>query len=118
MPRVLVLIFIAACAGTPTGSSCPTADPPTYDNFGRQFFADYCTGCHSANASNRHGAPTSQNFDSEADIKAHALDIDLQAAAGPKSKNTEMPDLDGPVRMAPSEAQRTMLGQYLACMQQ
>src|SRR5262245_50603383 len=118
MLRALFLLFIAACAGTPTGSSCPTSDPPTYDNFGRQFMADYCTGCHSSSATSRHRAPKSLNFDTEADIQKHAADIDLEAASGPKSTNTDMPDLDGPVRSAPSDAERTKLGQYLACMQQ
>jgi len=116
MHRILYVLWFAACASTPTGSSCPTA-PPTYDNFGRQFMASYCTGCHSANATDRHGAPTSQNFDTEAEIVLHAQAIDVEAAAGPNATNTSMPALDGPVHAAPPYAERATLGQYLACMQ-
>jgi uncharacterized membrane protein len=110
--------MVAACASTPTESTCPPSDPPTYDNFGRQFMASYCTGCHSRDSTDRHSAPTNQNYDSEADIRLHAADIDLEAAAGPKSTNTSMPDLRGPVHAAPSDAERTKLGQLLACMKQ
>lgn len=111
----LLLSVVAACS-SPTGSTCPPTNPPTYGSFGEQFFADYCTGCHSANATNRHDAPGDQNFDTEADIKKHADDIDSEAAAGPDATNTDMPDLSGPVHTPPSVEERKLLGQYLACL--
>jgi hypothetical protein len=118
---IYVLLFAtAACTSTPSGSTCPPseADVPTYDNFGREFMETYCTGCHSANAPDRHGAPSDQNYDSEADVKKHASAIDTEAAAGPNAMNTAMPELAGPVHSAPTQAERERLGQFLACEQQ
>jgi uncharacterized membrane protein len=116
MKSLASLLLVAVACSAPTGSSCPPTDPPTYATFGEQFFTDYCTGCHSANAANRHGAPKDQNFDSEDDIRKHADDIDVEAAAGPNATNTSMPELDGPVKTAPSVEERKLLGQYLACV--
>ena len=77
----------------------------------------YCTGCHSSEAANRHGAPRDVNLDSEAGVIAHASAIDEEAAAGPDAMNTAMPDMSGPVHMQPTEAERAQLGQFLACEQ-
>ena len=115
MKLFAILLLAAACTGSPTGSTCPTDNPPTYASFGQHFFETYCNGCHSANAASRHGAPADQNYDTEADIKKHASDIDEQAASGPNGTNTSMPDLSGPVRMQPSMAEGVQLGQFLAC---
>jgi uncharacterized membrane protein len=109
------LAFAAACTSSPTNSTCPTASAPTYDGFGKPFFAQYCNGCHAADAPNRHNAPADQIFDTEADIKAHAADIDDVAAKGPSATNDAMPDMSGPVHAAPTDAEREMLGQFLAC---
>lgn len=111
------LLFAACTGGEPTGATCPTENAPTFESFGDKFFADYCRGCHSANAADRHGAPGSQNYDTEEQVAAHAADIDQWAAAGPGAINTAMPDLSGPVHAAPTDAEREQLGQYLACMQ-
>ncbi len=110
-----ILLVTGACTSAATGSQCPTTNPPTYASFGMQFFTTYCTGCHSRMAANRHDAPGDQNYDTEADIKAHLADIDAEAAAGPNAKNTDMPDMSGPVHMQPSMAERETLGQFLAC---
>jgi uncharacterized membrane protein len=115
MKYLAALLLAAGCGGSATGSTCPTNNPPTYASFGQHFFATYCTGCHSATAANRHDAPGDQNYDTEAEIKAHADDIDQVAASGPAATNTSMPDLSGPVRMQPSLAERVQLGQFLAC---
>ncbi|HEY5952646.1 MAG TPA: hypothetical protein VIV40_44410 [Kofleriaceae bacterium] len=122
MSRLLALLFVAttACASTPSGSTCPP-DPtnvPTYDTFGREFMETYCISCHSATATDRHGAPSDQNYDTEEDVRKHAADIDAEAAAGPNAMNTSMPDLSGPVHAQPTNAEREMLGQFLACEQQ
>ena len=110
-------LSLAACgSGSPTGSACPTDNPPTYASFGQQFFTTYCTGCHSATASNRHDAPGSQNYDTEADVIRHAAEIDETAAKGPDATNTIMPELGGTVTRKPTDAEREMLGQYLACV--
>src|SRR5512140_2932452 len=109
------LLAFAACGGTPTGSSCPPVNPPTWDGFGLPFFIKYCEGCHARTVANRHGAPGDQVFDNEPEIVAHAAEIDEVAAAGPHARNDVMPDLSGPVRMPPSDAERFRLGEFLAC---
>jgi uncharacterized membrane protein len=115
MKHALLVLAFAGCASTSSGATCPTANAPTYDSFGKQFFATYCTGCHSASSTDRHGAPKDLNYDTEADIRAHAMDIDLVAASGPSATNTKMPELTGAVRVQPTEAEREQLGQFLAC---
>jgi uncharacterized membrane protein len=111
-----MFLLLAACSGSSTtGSTCPSSGAPTYDSFGRQFFATFCNGCHSHSAGNRHGAPSDQVFDTEAEIRAHATDIDEVAAKGPNATNEDMPDMGGPVRSAPSDQQRALLGKFLAC---
>lgn len=115
----LLASLLAACdEGSPTGATCPPTTPPTYASFGQGFFSTYCTSCHSANSTNRHGAPGSQNYDTEADVIRHAADIDEAAAAGPDATNTFMPELGGTVTSKPTQAEREMLGQYLACLMQ
>jgi len=111
-----MFLALAACSGTSTtGSTCPSSGAPTYDNFGRRFFTTYCSGCHGAGAPNRRGAPRDQVFDTEAQIKAHAAEIDAVAAKGPNASNDDMPDMAGPVRSPPSALERERLGQLLAC---
>ena len=113
---VAPLFALAACTSTqPTGASCPTANAPTYESFGKSFFGTYCTACHSATSENRHGAPTNLNYDTEAEIRAVVDDIDANAAAGPNGTNTFMPELIGDVKTAPTQAERETLGQFLAC---
>ena len=110
------ILSLGACASTPSGAVCPTTDPPTYASFGDAFFEANCRGCHSANATSRHGAPGDQNYDSEAEIKRHAADIDGVAAAGPDATNDSMPELGSVVPTAPTQAERERLGEYLACL--
>jgi len=119
---LLALFALIACAlvgacDSPTGSTCPPTNAPDYATFGKPFFETYCLDCHSASSQNRHGAPTDQNYDTEADIKKHAADIDSEAAAGPDATNTAMPELSPRVPHAPSLDERKLLGQFLACEQ-
>ena len=115
--KYLLLAMVVACGGNPTGSACPTTDPPTFQTFGDAFFAEYCRECHSANSTNRHGAPKDQNYDTEDDIRKHAADIDVEAASGPDATNDAMPQLAGSVTTRPSKEERALLGEYLACEQ-
>lgn len=116
---VLFLSLIAGCtSSSPSGATCPESNAPTYGSFGMDFFTKYCTDCHSANATNRHDAPNDMNFDTIDDIRAHATDIDEEAASGPKATNTDMPDLDLNVPAAPTMAEREMLGQFIACVKE
>jgi len=117
----LALAFsTTACdeGGDPTGADCPTTNPPSYASFGQTFMTTYCTSCHSSSSTNRHGAPKSMNFDTEADVKKHADDIDRWSAAGPAATNTQMPEIGGTVTAKPSQAEREVLGQFLACEMQ
>lgn len=117
MKRLLALLLVSACSSAPalTGARCPATDPPSYRSFGQAFFAAYCTGCHSHAAPDRYGAPPDLDFDTEPEIVAAATMIEIEAAAGPRSTNTDMPDLDGPVHAAPTDTERTELGRFLAC---
>jgi uncharacterized membrane protein len=114
-----VFSILAACtaSNSSTGASCPTANPPTYATFGQRFFANYCTGCHSAVARDRYGAPPGLDFDSEAEIRAHAAAIDATSATGPRGDNIDMPDTTGPVLVPPTHEERATLAQWLACEQ-
>ena len=49
---------IAEDPGPSTGSTCPSEQTLTYESFGSDFFASYCTSCHSSELSgpDRHGA--------------------------------------------------------------
>jgi hypothetical protein len=99
--------------GTPTGAECPDGGTLTYESFGQEFMASYCTNCHSAEleGSARHGAPADHDFDTLDGIQSVADHIDQYAAAGPDSTNTTMPPTDP----KPSMAEREMLGEWLAC---
>lgn len=118
MLRTLLLSTLIACSASPTNSTCPTSNAPTYGSFGSDFFTKYCTDCHSANSTNRHDAPSDVNLDTLADIQKHLEDIDLTAAAGPNATNTSMPELDQKVTMEPTQAEREMLGQFIACVKE
>jgi cytochrome c5 len=101
---VCFALSLAACASSdegPSGATCPTANPPTYANFGKAFFDTTCLSCH-------------PSYATEAGIKADAAQIDIEAGKGPTATNTAMP----PRTPAPSDAEREKLGQYMACLQQ
>jgi uncharacterized membrane protein len=74
----------------------------------------YCVSCHSSTLSGaeRRGAPSDHNFDSLIGIVEELDHIDEDAAAGPNVVNRVMPPAGLP---APSVAERTLLGEWLAC---
>jgi len=88
--------------GDPTGATCPSNSTLTYENFGRTFFATNCLECHSSKES--------PHFNTLEQIQAAKDLIDRAAASGPNATNTYMPE-DGEV----SDADRTKLGEWLAC---
>lgn len=97
--------LLAGCGedeGTPTGSNCPDTSALTYETFGQAFMAANCLSCHS-------GAE-SPNLTTLAAIQQNAAAIDRSAAAGPKATNTIMPE-----NAAVATAERTKLGEWLAC---
>lgn len=122
---VLASVLLAACGGNEdppveppdsgpsSGSTCPSDSTLTYENFGMQFFADYCTRCHSTMPENgtRSGAPRGLDWDQIETVRVYAEQIDRMAAAGPDATNTGMPPRDP----RPTTAERTDLGEWLAC---
>jgi mono/diheme cytochrome c family protein len=102
----VALLALAGCGqnslGDATGSTCPTGSTLTYATFGKAFFATNCLSCHASQQI--------PHFNSVEDIRASKDDIDRAAASGPNATNTYMPE-DGDV----SDADRTKLGEWLAC---
>jgi uncharacterized membrane protein len=98
-----------------TGAVCPPGGSTlTWASFGQAFFATYCTRCHASTlvgGGARSGAPAGLNWDEHATVMANAGRIDAVAGAGPRNVNTVMP-LSG---VAPTEAERRQLGEWLAC---
>jgi uncharacterized membrane protein len=103
----------APTGGLPTGATCPPGSDLTYDSFGRQFFSDYCTRCHSTSVTGaaRMNAPLDHNFDTLDGVKQEIEHVDEVAAAGPDSTNTLMP----PDGKKPSAEERLKLGEWIAC---
>jgi hypothetical protein len=87
---------------------CPEDSFLTFENFGAIHLLNYCTGCHSSGlpADQRQGAPLEIVFDGIEDVRAHAPRI--WARAG--DHNATMPPVG-----APSESERALLGEWLAC---
>jgi uncharacterized membrane protein len=122
---LLASVLFAACGGDDdppgqnagpgpsSGSTCPSNSTLTYENFGRQFFEDFCTRCHSTMPENgsRSGAPRGLDWDQLDIVRAYAMEIDKMAAAGPDATNTSMPPRDP----RPTIAERQDLGEWLAC---
>jgi mono/diheme cytochrome c family protein len=102
-----VAVSFAACGGglgDPTGATCPSGSTLSYENFGKAFFETNCNSCHGA------GGAQSPKFDTVERIRASRGEIDRAAAKGPKASNDYMPDGRGV-----SDAERTKLGEWLAC---
>lgn len=103
----------SAETGASSGAVCPDGGSDlTYDNFGKDFFSAYCVSCHASTLTGaaRVGAPANHDFDTLAGIRAQIDHIDETTAAGPSATNTSMPPSGGP-----TEAERTKLGEWLAC---
>ena len=110
----LIALSLAGCGeGQKSGAVCPTTQTLTYDNFGKKFMDSYCQRCHAKaqTGAARSGAPDDDYFDTVADVRRLAEEIDGLAAAGPAAVNTEMPEADP----RPTEAERRQLGEWLAC---
>ena len=97
--------------GSPTEATC---DPRlTYDNFGQAFMTTYCTRCHSSEVAGgqRRGAPDDHDYDTREGVQADPTHIELASAMGPAAKNSRMP----PYGAMPTDHERELLGQWLAC---
>ena len=102
-----------------SGARCPPTVPdtniplPSYNNFGKAFFDDYCLRCHSTQltGADRNGAPEDRNFDTLELIRDQRHLIDGVAAFGSLSENDIMPQSNP----KPTDTERKVLGQWLAC---
>ena len=112
-----LLLSISACSqsetsGQYTGASC---DPYLiYELDIAPLMERYCVSCHASTLAltRRHGAPGDHDFDSEQGLLDNADHVELVAAAGPDAENHSMPPKGWP---QPDEAERRLLGQWLAC---
>lgn len=77
----MILALLWSCAGDPADTAADAAlaacaEAPqgvTWGSFAHGFFTTYCLSCHSAaNVDHRNGAPSTVNFDTEADVVALA----------------------------------------------
>lgn len=117
MRRLAIALLAGGCntvlLGPPTQSVCPPDSTLTYVNFGQPFMTNYCIQCHSSKlmGPDRMGAPLLHDFDTLYGIQPFVSHIDETTASGPAATNTSMP-MAPP---APSQAEREMLGEWLAC---
>lgn len=121
---VILIALLAGCGsdddgdgaaiGAPTGATCPDGGTSlTWKGFAEPFVESYCLRCHSDDVSGtaRQGAPRDHNFDTHFECRAFAAHMDQWAGAGPDAINTAMP----PSEPRPSEEERRMLSEWLAC---
>ncbi len=79
--RLGALPCLLACAGAPEETGETAADPcagraeVTWSGFGDAFFGEWCRSCHSVDAADRAGAPSSINFDTIDDARTYAESI-------------------------------------------
>ncbi|MEO8700333.1 MAG: hypothetical protein ABI867_09830 [Kofleriaceae bacterium] len=94
--------------GEPSGATCPPDSQLTWESFGRDFMAEFCTRCHAAGlqGGQRRGAPIEHDFDSQAGVQLELDHVDA-AAAG----SVLMP----PSSPRPSPGERRQLAEWLAC---
>ncbi len=86
-----------------TTHPCPQGGTTlTYDNFGQQFFQNYCVSCHGGS-----NGYSSRSFTDVATIRSQAADIFRNAA----EDNTTMP----PGPYDPPQEDRYKLADWLAC---
>lgn len=115
----LVALASSGCNGDDSEPTEPASDCPpggttlTAQNFGQEFFQDYCTRCHSSTLMGpaRNGAPPEANFDTLAGIRAELEEIDARAGADGTEVHTSMP----PGPPTPTDAERLQLSEWLAC---
>lgn len=132
MRTALLCLVLAACTNTatpePTGATCSDADMAslTWESFGQDFMATYCTQCHSSSLrhAQRNGAPLYHDYDTLLDTMKIPDHIDEQAGKGPEATNQLMPPSRCPSTPGgkldrdcakPSDDQRAKLASWLAC---
>ena len=113
----LSLAFVLAACGNDSATQPPGPDPQPdtceqsylrYDNFGAEFTANWCRGCHSSKvpAGMRQNAPIDVNFDDAADLHDWGARIRVRATGEAAS----MPPAGGP-----SAEERALLAEWIDC---
>jgi mono/diheme cytochrome c family protein len=102
MKRTALFLFASAFLLSACGEkldpvqtqTCDPAQAVNYTDDLAPLFARYCTGCHSANAANRNGAPIGVDFDSygAAAASAESANIRVQAGSMPPPQVSLRPD--------------------------
>jgi cytochrome c5 len=80
-----------------TGDCSEEERAVNWENWGAGFFASYCRACHSADTSNRRGAPESVNFDTVEQVAAMRAAVEstvLVGASMPPGGGVLAEDLD------------------------
>ena len=109
---VALLTVVPACDDSggeaPETVHCDRQPPLDWDNFGEGFFALHCTECHSSTNSNvqRSGAPIGLDFDTYGEVVREVSRIEAVATG---------PDAAMPPSKEPTEAELTMLREWLEC---
>jgi len=107
-----VLTIAPACDDSggeaPETVDCDRQPPLDWDNFGDGFFSLHCTSCHSAKNSDvqRSGAPIGLDFDTYGEVVRDVSRIEVAALGN---------DAAMPPSGEPTEAEMTMLREWLAC---
>jgi uncharacterized membrane protein len=112
----LVGVLVALLAACGTDAAPPSTIPDencessilTYDNFGKLFMLDWCRGCHSSGLVEgmRQGAPLEFNFEDVDTIRELAPIMAMKATGS-------MPVM--PPAAGPSDDERALLAEWLAC---
>ncbi len=98
---MILFALTSACdttAGSPTGAACDPGLELTWDTFGQDFMQTYCVNCH-------------RSFDSLGGVQGRIGAIDSTTGIGPDAHNKSMPQSG----MRPTDEERTLLANWLAC---
>lgn len=98
----MILLWLAACA---TDSATCDSAAVSWDNFTAGFIAGRCQSCHGSGAADRHGAPESVTFDTEAEV--------VDQAEGVRDSVLERQSM--PPAGGLTDTERERLADWLAC---
>lgn len=105
--RHLALTALLLVGCMPEEEAVCVHDPPlTYDNFGKGFTTQFCTGCHSSVVPSEHrmDAPEDYNFDTYEGILLWADKLEPLVDAG------EMPPGGGP-----NDTEKRLFAEWMTC---
>jgi hypothetical protein len=98
-----MILLLWACAGGDSADACADAANLHWETFGEPFMLNYCQACHASTAADRHGAPASVVFDTEAEVLRQRDRVLARATARGGAGGTRREDAAAE-RCAPAEA--------------